>query len=108
MQDNILIIFCTFSNLSEAHSICEHLVEKDLVACCNVLSEVESIYKWENKLKKNREILAVIKTRKDQYEHVEKEIKMLHTYTVPEIIAVFVTKGSAAYLDWVINSSSGR
>lgn len=108
MDDATFIVFCTFSSAEEAENICTHLVNKHLAACCNIFPAVKSIYRWEDKLEKEQETFAIIKTSRKTYQILEKEIKMMHSYSVPEIISVEIKEGSSAYIDWIISSTSGR
>jgi len=105
MEDKGIIVFCTFPSEEEAKNIAPVLVEKKLAACCTILPPVTSIYTWESKLEENQEILMMIKTSHKCYDQLEKQIKMLHSYSVPEIIGVNIEQGSKAYLDWVFDST---
>lgn len=106
MQESGIIVFCTFPDLEEAKSIAAGLVEKKLAACCSLLPRVTSFYIWESKLEESREILMLIKTSQKCYDKLEKQIKMLHSYSVPEIISVEINRGSKAYLDWIFESTN--
>ncbi|MEK6646219.1 MAG: divalent-cation tolerance protein CutA, partial [Candidatus Firestonebacteria bacterium] len=64
-----------------------------------------SIFKWQGKLNIEREVLMIMKTREDLFNAVEKRVKELHSYEVPEIIAVPITQGSKSYLDWVVKET---
>lgn len=77
------------------------LVEEGLAACVNILSPVRSIYRWEGKLCDEREWLLVIKTRAERFGEIEKRIRSLHAYSVPEIISLPIVEGSPPYLAWV-------
>ncbi|TFH02293.1 MAG: divalent-cation tolerance protein CutA [Calditrichales bacterium] len=101
MNENILIVHCTCSGDAEAKRISRKLVEKRLAACCNIIPGVTSIYSWEGKIEESQESLLLIKTTLKNYEQLEKEIKMIHSYAVPEIIALNAETGSTAYLDWI-------
>lgn len=105
MEDRAIIVFCTFPDLEEAKSIAPVLVEKKLAVCCTILPAVTSFYTWESKLEENQEILMMIKTCHKCYDQLEKQIKMLHSYSVPEIISVNINQGSKAYLDWIFEST---
>lgn len=106
MEDKGIIVFCTFPNVEEAKSIASILVEKKLAACCTILPDVKSIYRWESKIEENKEILMMIKSNSKCYDQMEKQIKMLHSYTVPEIISVNIEQGSKAYLEWIYESTT--
>ncbi len=77
------------------------LVEERLAACVNIIPRVESLFCWEGKICREREALMVVKTTSRRFEKMTKRVKQLHPYTVPEIIAVPIVKGSADYLKWV-------
>ena len=80
------------------------LVEKKMAACCTLVPDVTSVYQWENNIEESNEVLLLIKSSSRLYEHLEKEIKMMHSYSVPEIIATNITQASSAYSDWVKQS----
>lgn len=95
------IIKCTTANKEEAIKIAKYLVEKGLVACCNIIPSITSVYKWEDKLCCDDEALMVIKTRTTLFSKVETAIKELHSYDVPEIICTKIVKGNKEYIDWI-------
>lgn len=101
-----IVIFSTTNSLNEAKKIGQTLVEEGCVACCNIINTVESIFKWQGKLNIECEILMIFKTREELFDIVEKRIKQLHSYEVPEIIAVPVSSCSKSYLDWIIKETS--
>ena len=84
-----------------AAQIAENLVEKKLAACVQISGPITSIYEWKNKIEHEEEWYCVIKTRRGLYREVEESIKTLHSYEVPEIIALPILEGSRAYLDWI-------
>jgi periplasmic divalent cation tolerance protein len=90
------------ANKDEAKVIARRLIKKKLAACCNILSTIDSIYFWKGEVEESEESLMLIKTTQKKYEHLEKEIKMIHSYAVPEIIATKLETGSAAYIDWIL------
>ena len=106
MEELAIIVFCTFPNLDEARAIAPILVEKKLAACCSIFPQITSYYTWESKIEESNEILMMIKTTRKCYDQLEKQIKMLHSYSVPEIISVDINRGSKAYLDWVFESTT--
>ena len=81
--------------------IANALVESRLAACANLVAPIRSIYRWEGKIWDEKEWLLMIKTQKQRYEEVEKRVKSLHSYSVPEIVSVPITAGSSAYLNWI-------
>jgi periplasmic divalent cation tolerance protein len=106
MKDDVLLVFCTTPDSQEADRIAHVLIHKKLAACCNILPKTKSIYWWQGNIKSEEETLILIKTLKRKYEQLEKEIKMVHSYSVPEIIATPITHLSQAYLDWVIDTTT--
>lgn len=94
-----LVVFCTFPDVEKAREIAAVLVERRLAACVNLLPGVESIYRWEGKVERAGEVLAVIKTTR--YPELEAALKALHPYEVPEILALPVAAGLAGYLMWL-------
>jgi periplasmic divalent cation tolerance protein len=98
------VVLTTTANREEAEKIANALVESELAACVNVLGPITSIYRWEGAVHKADEILLIIKTWEDAYERVEAAIRELHSYEVPECIALRVHRGSQKYLEWIENS----
>jgi len=96
------MVLVTCGTLKEARRIARAVVEKRLAACANLItSPVESCYRWRGKTEKAREFLMVIKTTEKRLEALEKEVKRLHSYEVPEFIALPIVAGSRDYLSWL-------
>ena len=101
------IVLVTCGTLREGRKIARRVIQKRLAACVNVLrSPMNSYFIWKNKLEVAREYLLVMKTTFDRLPQLEKEVKHLHRYEVPEFIALAITDGSRAYLSWVQQSVS--
>ena len=100
-----IIVFMTASNGEEAARLADMLVGAHLAACVQILPEMESVYRWQGKIERAAEILLLAKTTKSKFEDLEREVRALHSYDTPEIIAVPVVAGSASYLDWLIEST---
>ena len=99
------VVLVTCGTLSEGRRIARHVVSAKAAACVNIiLSPVESFYTWKGKLEKAREYLLVIKTTGPRLAKLEKEVKRLHSYDVPEFIAFKVAEGSGSYLTWLGSS----
>lgn len=105
MTTGSLVVFVTAPSAKEARTLGRILVEKRLAACVNVFPSLHSIFTWKGKLRKQAEVLMVIKTTGRRYPRLEREVKARHSYTVPEIIAIPIVRGSKAYLDWVVAST---
>ncbi len=85
----------------QAEKIATELVERQLAACVNILPGATSIYRWKGEIERSTEAMLVIKTRFDLADELRAEIVRLHSYEVPEVVAVPITTGSAAYLAWM-------
>ena len=105
MQENHLVILCTVPDRESGEKIAQSLVENRLAACVNLVPGLVSIYRWEGAVKKDSEVLMVIKTDGARFEAVRAAITKLHSYDVPEIIALPITAGDPNYLNWLIESS---
>lgn len=106
MTDDLLLVFSTASSTEEGTSIGRRLVEERLAACVNVVPGARSFFFWKGELQEVDEALMLIKTRRDRYAALEQRIQALHSYSVPEILAVPVASGSPAYVAWVRESAS--
>ena len=100
MTDACLIL-TTFPNLEQAREIAAHLVERRLIACVNLLSPCESIYRWEGKICQEKEIPAILKTSEAKVKELEAVFHDLHPYEVPEFLVISPDSGSEAYLEWL-------
>ncbi len=99
-KENI-IVFMTASSEEEAVKIAKALVEEKLAGCVNIIRNIRSIYSWQGKIEDEAEVLMAAKTRRDLFKALSKKVKELHSYTVPEIIAMPIIKGSKDYLRWL-------
>ena len=107
MNPEALIVLCTCPGPEVAERLASGLVEGGRAACVNILPQIRSIYRWEGELNNDPEALMIIKTSVSAYADLESWLAAHHPYDVPEIIALPLVEGSAAYLDWVIRESSG-
>lgn len=99
-MDN-LIVFITASGEDEAAKISRALVEAGLAGCVNIIKNIRSIYSWEGKIEDEAEVLMIAKTQKHLFDSLMKKVKALHSYKVPEIIAMPIVDGSEDYLEWL-------
>lgn len=99
--DDIQIVFCTVPDPDSGQRIAGHLVEYRLAACVTLLPGVKSVYRWKGEICTASESLLMIKSRVADYKDLESTLCRLHPYELPEIIAVPLTNGLPAYLDWV-------
>ena len=98
---NPIVVFVTCGSEKEALKIAHTLVKERLAACVTLVSPIRSIYRWEGKIWDENEWLLVIKTRKQRFRALEKKVKTLHSYDVPEIISLPILDGSSSYLNWI-------
>jgi len=100
MSDTIVVLV-TAGSEEDAARIGRALVEERLVACANLVRSIRSIYRWEGRISDEEEHLLVLKTRRARFADVERRVRELHSYEVPEVIALDVTAGSEPYLEWI-------
>ena len=96
-----IVILSTCASKAEAETIAARLVSVRAAACANIIENITSVYEWQGKIEQGTECLMVIKTREAHAEQVERVIKELSSYDVPEIIALSIARGSAEYLNWI-------
>jgi len=105
MDSQPLVIYCTCPDQATAERIAETLVDERLAACVNLVPGLTSIYRWQGQIQRDAEWLLIIKTRRTVYSLLEARLRELHPYEVPEIIALPIQAGLAAYLDWIVDST---
>ncbi len=103
-----VVIFCTAGSKEEAETIAADLVRTKTAACCSILSGINSIYFWEGEVCSDSEYLLIIKTSEKALDAVTERIGRLHSYDLPEIIAMPIVGGSDEYIKWVENNSGGE
>ncbi|HJP37510.1 MAG: divalent-cation tolerance protein CutA [Gammaproteobacteria bacterium] len=104
IANKFILVLCTCPSQQEADAVATALLGERLAACVNQLPGIRSLYRWKGRITRDDEVLLLIKTSADLFASLEKMIKTLHPYTVPEIIAVPVIAGSAEYLGWIEES----
>ncbi len=104
--NNLRIVFVMAGSEDEAANIARSLVAERLAACVNIVGPVRSVYRWRGAIEDEREYLLVIKTRARLYAGLERRVREMHSYEVPEIIAVAIAQGSKPYIDWLIESTA--
>ena len=103
-----IVVFVTVGSAAEGDRLAKSLVEEGIAACVNRLPGIQSIYRWENKVEQSAEELLIIKSKKTLFRALEKRVRELHSYAVPEIIAVPILAGSEAYLNWLSEQTVGE
>jgi periplasmic divalent cation tolerance protein len=100
MTDKIVVLV-TGGNARECARIARHLLERRFIACANLVPQIRSLYRWEGKIADERECLMVLKSSRGMFPELRAEIEKLHSYSVPEIIALPIIEGSPDYLHWI-------
>jgi len=97
----MLLAFSTFGSEEEAARVVRTLVEERLIACGNLIPGVRSLYRWQGKLADEREVVAIMKTRKQDWAVLLSRLHELHSYDTPELVAVRIAAGAPKYLAWL-------
>ncbi len=95
------VVLTTCGSHEEARTIAHALVDRQLAACVNVVSQIESVYRWQGEVETSNEWLLIIKTTAGAFDSLRQALEALHSYELPECIQIAVETGSAAYLDWI-------
>ncbi|MDI9643597.1 MAG: divalent-cation tolerance protein CutA [Candidatus Verstraetearchaeota archaeon] len=96
-----IVSIITVGNAKEAETIAKRLVEEKLAACVNIIPSVKSIYRWNEKVEVGEEAMLLVKTKKESFDKIKKRVVELHSYEVPEIIALEIFDGLESYLEWI-------
>jgi periplasmic divalent cation tolerance protein len=99
--DDVLVVLVTAPNHEEAVRLADGLVAARCAACVQIIPGMESVYRWQGKIEHAVEVLLIVKTLRSQFAELEREVRKLHSYDTPEIVALPIAAGSAAYLDWL-------
>ena len=110
MTDHIsngeIVCYITAPNEAEAVKIARALVENRLAACANIVKNVRSIYTWDGAIEDEAEVLMIVKTQKSLFHKLSEKVKEVHSYDVPEVIALPIIDGSEEYLQWLRESTT--
>jgi periplasmic divalent cation tolerance protein len=100
MTDKIVVL-STCQTGEEARKLARHLVERRLAACVNIVPNATSVYRWQDKIEESAEFVLLIKTRRDLVKELSQELAKMHSYQVPEVIALTIVDGTRRYLEWL-------
>lgn len=100
------IVFVTAGNPEQANLIAHALVGERLAACVNIVSPIKSVYRWQDNVQEDVEHLLLIKTRSNLVARITNRVKELHSYELPEVIAIPIADGSKPYLEWLLDSAT--
>jgi periplasmic divalent cation tolerance protein len=106
MTDNVLLVLSTFPDAETARRISHQLVTEKLAACANILPDLQSIYRWKDKIEMGNETLVFFKLSGNRYEQFQNKLRSLHPYDVPEIVFLPLSGGLSEYLHWVAQNSA--
>lgn len=105
---NVLFVYVTTKDISEAKKIALAVVSEKLAACANILPQMNSIYRWEDKIHDESEAVMILKTTNACFGSLAKRVKELHSYDTPCIVALPIEHGSKEYLDWIEKNSGSK
>jgi periplasmic divalent cation tolerance protein len=101
-----IAVFIATADSEEAARLADMLIGERLAACVQVLPQMESVYRWQGRIERQKEVLLIAKTTKARFEALEREVRAIHSYETPEIVALPLTAGSVDYLEWLNASVS--
>jgi len=101
LEKTYITILVTAANKQEAEKIAQQLLKAKLIACANIIDSISSIFRWSGKIEKAEECLVLMKSRRELFEEITRKVKELHSYEVPEILAIPLVDGSKAYFEWM-------
>jgi periplasmic divalent cation tolerance protein len=101
LTKDYIIVFVTTASKQEAEKIAQHLLNDKLIACANIVGPVTSLYRWMEKVDRAEEFLVLMKSRRGLFERLTEAVKTMHSYEVPEILALPMVEGSKDYFDWL-------
>jgi periplasmic divalent cation tolerance protein len=105
MKKQASVVLVNTGSEEQAATIARALVDERLVACVNIVSPIRSIYRWKDEVQTETEHMMIIKTRANLVRKVEARVRELHSYEVPEVIALPIVAGAKPYLDWIFEST---
>ena len=105
-MEPFIVVFVTFRDHDEAQDIINKVLKARLIACANIIDNVDSFFHWQNKIENEREAMAVMKTQRKHLTELMEWIQAHHSYSVPEIIALPIIGGSGEYLNWIKEETS--
>jgi len=103
-MSSYVVVIVTVANREEAVKIVRSLLEERLIACANIVGPISSIFWWEGKIDKASEFLVFMKSHENHFDRLSEKVAEIHSYEVPEILALPIIKGSPSYLKWLGDS----
>ena len=102
----LCLLYCTASSEAEASKISRILLEKNLVACSNIVSKSKSLFKWKSKVKSTREVVFILKSQRSKLKQVLSQIKKHHSYECPCVVEIPISRGNPDFLKWIKNETT--
>lgn len=100
-MDRFIMVYVTTASKVEAEKIAQDLLREHLIACVNIVGPVSSFFQWSGKIDTSEEYLMIMKSRSDLFMALSERVRALHSYEVPEVVAVPIVDGSKDYFDWM-------
>lgn len=100
-DSNVIAVFITAPTKTEADQIAEMLIGTGLAACVQILPQIESVYRWQGAVERQNEVLLIAKTTTGCFSQLEAQVRAIHSYDTPEIVATTLTAASPAYFEWL-------
>lgn len=108
MNNEAIVVLITAPSREEGSRLAEMLVGSRLAACVQLMPEMESVYHWQGAVHRDPEILLIVKTTRARFAELEQQVRALHSYQTPEIIALPIVESSALYLSWLVENVGNR
>ncbi|MBS13056.1 MAG: divalent-cation tolerance protein CutA [Gemmatimonadetes bacterium] len=105
-EQDIRLVYITTSSEEEGARIASAVVEERLAACANIVPRIRSIYRWQGKVEDEAESLILMKTRADTVQSLMNRVRELHTYDVPDIVAIPIKDGHPLYVEWILENTT--
>ena len=100
-DDKLVLVYTTFADIEQAEKVARQLVEKRLIACANLMPGMVSVYHWQGETERGEEVAAYLKSVQHKRQALLDELRVLHPYEVPEIVALPIAQGNRSYLSWL-------
>jgi periplasmic divalent cation tolerance protein len=100
-SSELIVVLMTAANVEEATRLADMLVGSKLSACVQILSGMESVYRWKGNVERASEVLLVAKTLRAKFTQLERAVRSVHSYETPEVVAIPIVEGSNDYLEWL-------
>jgi periplasmic divalent cation tolerance protein len=104
-MSEVIVVFITTANREEAARLADMLVGSRVAACVQILPEIESVYRWKGQVQREAEVLLLAKSTRDKFDELERQIRAIHSYETPEILAVEAAAISEPYRKWLEEST---